>query len=68
MVKTMYKVLTSFIDGVENRAYKAGDTFIVGPSTDKQRIEDLKSAKNNLQQPLIEEVILPKVKQEVKGE
>jgi len=64
----MYKVLVSFIDGVENRSYAVGDTFVVGPNTDKKRIEELKSADNNLQQPLIIEVDLPKAKQEVKGE
>ena len=64
----MYKVLVSFIDGVENRSYAAGDTFIVGPNTDKKRIEELKSADNSLQQPIIEEVEEPKAKKEVKGE
>lgn len=64
----MYKVLVSFIDGVENRSYAVGDTLVVGPNTDKKRIEELKSADNNLQQPLIIEVDPPKVKQEVKGE
>ena len=64
----MYKVLVSFVDGVENRSYAVGDTFVVGPNTDKKRIEELKSADNNLQQPLIIEVDMPKVKQEVKGE
>jgi len=64
----MYKVLVSFIDGVEHRSYAAGDTFIVGPNTDKKRIEELKSADNNLKQPLIVEVEEPKAKKEVKGE
>ena len=64
----MYKVLVSFIDGVENRSYAVGDTFMVGPDTDKKRIEELKSADNNLKQPLIVEVDEPKTKKEVKGE
>ena len=64
----MYKVLVSFIDGVENRRYAAGDTFIVGPNTSKQRIEGLISANNSLQQPLIEEVAETKATKDVKGE
>jgi len=64
----MYKVLVSFIDGVENRSYAAGDTFIVGPNTDKERLSALTSDNNNLQQPLIQEVVTPKAKKEDKGE
>lgn len=65
---TMYKVLVSFIDGVEKRSYAAGDTFIVGPDTDKERIIALTSENNSLHQPLIVEVEEPKAKKEVKGE
>lgn len=61
----MYKVIVSFIDGRENKHYNVGDAFIVGPLTDKERIDELTGYNNSLQQPLIQEV---DSKQKTKGE
>lgn len=52
----MYKVIHGFIDSVEDRNYKAGDTFVVGKKTDEKRIAVLSGSDNNLNRPLIEKV------------
>jgi hypothetical protein len=52
----MYKVVYGFIDAIEKRNYKVGDTFIVGPKTDDKRIRSLSGYANNLMRPLIEKV------------
>lgn len=46
-------VLHGFVDTVENRSYKAGDEFIVGPNTTKERIASLASYDNAASKPLI---------------
>ena len=52
----MFKVIHGFIDTVEDRNYKAGDTFVVGKKTDEKRLALLAGSGNNLNRPLIEKV------------
>lgn len=52
----MFKVIHSFIDGVEKRNYKPGDAFIIGPKTDAKRLAQLSGYDNNIGRPLIEHV------------
>lgn len=52
----MFKVIHGFIDTVEDRNYKAGDTFVVGKKTDEKRLALLAGSDNNLNRPLIEQV------------
>lgn len=58
-----YKVIEGFIDEVEDRGYRANDPFVIGPKTDKKRLEALSTENNKQNKPLIEKVKLVKVKQ-----
>lgn len=59
-----YKVIEGFIDEIEKKAYRANDPFVIGPKTDKKRLEALLTKNNKQNRPLIEKVKVLKVKQE----